>query len=252
LQLKLASGCYCPTRSVCFFTTVPKFREIIAADFRDRVVHHLLVPFLEAIFEPKFIHDSYACRRGKGTHVAVQRLRRFLRRVDRQSRCGGWFLQLDIRSFFMSIDHDILLGILGRHVQNEQLMSLAEIIIRHDPTADCYLKDRAGLARKMPRHKSLFHLPPGVGLPIGNLTSQFFANVYLNELDQFIKHHLKCRCYLRYVDDFILVHASRPYLENARREIEMFLAEKLKLTLKKKALPRRTSDGIDFFRLHYT
>jgi RNA-directed DNA polymerase len=246
LQRELAAGCYRPARSVCFFTTTPKLREIIAADFRDRVVHHLLVPLLEDIFEPKFIDDSYACRPDKGTHAAVRRLQRFLKKVDRQSHCGGWFLQLDIRSFFMSIDHDILLGLLGRHIDQKKLMSLAETIVRHDPTQNCYLKDTSGAACRIPAYKSLFQLPPGVGLPIGNLTSQFFANVYLNELDQFIKHSLKCRYYIRYVDDFILLHSSRPYLEKARQEIETFLAEKLKLGLKEKAAPRRTSDGIDF------
>jgi retron-type reverse transcriptase len=114
----LSEGTYKPSRSVCFVAKQPKHREIFAADFRDRVVHHLLVPHIEKIFEPKFIHDSYACRVGKGTHAAVERLKYFMNRVTKGGRVAAWFMQLDIRSFFMSIDREILLGILEKNIRN--------------------------------------------------------------------------------------------------------------------------------------
>ncbi|MFZ5766253.1 MAG: reverse transcriptase domain-containing protein [Thermodesulfobacteriota bacterium] len=244
---ELASGSYRPSRSVCFVTTAPKLREIFAADFRDRVVHHLLVPRLEAIFEPKFIHDSYANRQGKGTHAAVRRLSEFMNRLTGGGRRPGWFLQLDIKSFFMSIDRDILFAILRRHVTSTVLLDLARTILDADCTTNYLVKGDAALLAQVPPGKSLFHLAPGKGLPIGNLTSQFFANVYLNELDQFIKHELKCRFYLRYVDDFILLHESPETLISMRRRIAAFLADRLALSLK--AAPpvcRRVSDGADF------
>ena len=130
LSTSLADGTYSPSRSVCFVAKQPKHREVFAADFRDRVIHHALVPRIEKIFEPKFIHDSHACRRGKGTHAAVERLRAFMIRVTRGGRIPAWFMQLDIRSFFMSIDREILLGILARHAREPRVLSLAETIVR--------------------------------------------------------------------------------------------------------------------------
>jgi len=250
LQRELVTQSYQPSRSVCFYTDKPKLREIVAADFADRVVHHCLVPKLEKIFEPKFIDDSYACRRNKGTHAAVSRLSHFMRRVECADNCGGhargWYLQLDIRSFFMSIDHAVLLSILSKHVQHPRLLWLASVIIRHNPMQNCHVKDHQGLANKIPNHKSLFHTDAGKGLPIGNLASQFFANVYLNELDQFIKHRLKCRYYLRYVDDFILLHPSPEYLQHAKQHIERFCGDQLKLQFKEDVQPKPCNQGIDF------
>ena len=154
LKAALENRTYAPARSVCFVTQRPKLREIFAADFRDRVVHHVLVDFLESIWEPIFIHDSYACRTGKGVHAGVKRLQTFLRQVTANGTC----------------------------------------------TADYVMKWDSALFGWLPPHKTLFACPPGKGLPIGNLNSQFFANVYLNALDQFVKHELKCRHYLRYCD----------------------------------------------------
>ncbi len=246
LQRELVSESYAPARSVCFFTTKPKYREIMAADFRDRVVHHLLVPRLEQIYEPKFIYDSWACRRNKGTHAAVRRLKSFIHQLNRSSAKAAWYLQLDIRSFFTSIDQSILLSLLSSKIKDRRLIQLADVIIRHKPTERCIIRDRNGLRERMPKHKSLFHQPDGLGLPIGNLSSQFFANVYLNELDQYVKHHLKCRHYLRYVDDFVILHPSRDYLEKVKTEIEKFLASRLSLQLHDKMILRRTSSGVDF------
>jgi RNA-directed DNA polymerase len=246
LSKSLDAGTYKPARSVCFVTKQPKHREIFAADFRDRVVHHLLVPQIENIFDPKFIHDSYACRVGKGTHAAVARLRSFMHAATKGGRVAAWFMQLDIRSFFMSIDREILLGILGHHIRDPRVMALAETIVRQDCTANYVYKGDASLLRQIPLHKSLFHIPEGKGLPIGNLTSQFFGNVYLNELDQFIKHKLKVRYYLRYVDDFILLDPDRERLNTLRDEIASFLQKRLALALKPGIILRRVSEGANF------
>jgi RNA-directed DNA polymerase len=150
LQQQLISGCYRPSRSVCFYTTKPKLREIIAADFRDRVVHHCLVSHLEKVFEPKFIYDSYGCRVNKGTHAAVRRLQQFIHKTSSNNQGhssipsyqSAWYLQLDIRSFFTSIDHNILLGLLAKQRHDPQLMSLAEVIIRHKSTDNCVVRDK--------------------------------------------------------------------------------------------------------------
>ncbi|MDK9719074.1 MAG: reverse transcriptase domain-containing protein [Trichlorobacter sp.] len=246
LRATLAEGSYSPSRSVCFIAKQPKHREIFAADFRDRVVHHLLVPRLEAIFEPKFIHDSYACRKGKGTHAAVQRLRQFMNSITRQGQVTAWYLQLDIRSFFMSMDREILLAILARHLRDARLLELASLIVRNDCTRDFVYKGDPMLLQGIPSHKSMFHIPAGKGLPIGNLTSQFFGNLYLNELDQFVKHELNVKQYLRYVDDFVLLHTSREMLVYYRQRIEEFLAQRLALELKQEQTLKRVSEGADF------
>jgi len=223
LSEALCTGAYQPLRSVCFITQKPKLREIFAADFRDRVVHHLLVPRLERIFEPKFIHDSYACRQGKGTHAAVNRLR-----------------------FFMSIDRAILLEKIQKHVKDEQLIDLTRSIVVHDCTKQFVYKGNPRLQTKVPPHKSLFQIPLNKGLPIGNLTSQFFANIYLNELDQYVKHGLKTRYYIRYVDDCILLDRSKESLLNQKNAIESFLATELSLTLKPEMILKRVNEGADF------
>ncbi len=246
LSETLTDGSYRPSRSVCFVTCAPKLREIFAADFRDRVVHHLLVPRLEAIFEPKFIHDSYACRLDKGTHAAVRRLQSFMNTVSRSGRRPAWFMQLDIRSFFMSIDRALLLAMIERHVTDADTLALARVIIKSDCTEKYAYKGAPGLLEQIPPHKSLFQVPSGKGLPIGNLTSQFFANVYLNELDQFVKHTLKCRHYLRYVDDFILLHESKEALVAMKAEIETFLAVRLQLQVKSDFCLKRVCEGSDF------
>jgi RNA-directed DNA polymerase len=246
LEEELRTGAYRPSRSVCFVARQPKLREIFAADFRDRVVHHLLVPRLEAVFEPKFIHDSYACRQGKGTHAAVDRLREFMNSVTRGGKKAAWYLQLDVRNFFMSIDKEVLCAIMRRHVRDRDVLDLSRKIIMHDCAANYAYKGERGLLSRVPRHKTLTHAPPGKGLPIGNLTSQFFANVYLNELDQYVKHALKARCYLRYVDDFILLHESRDVLLAMEEALERFLRERLALSLKSGRILKRAGEGADF------
>lgn len=242
----LIGGGYRPSRSVCFVTGKPKLREIFAADFRDRVVHHLLVPLLESVFEPKFIYDSWACRRGKGIHAAVKRLRFFMNGVTRGGRAPAWFLQLDVRSFFMSIDKTALLEIIGRHIKDGPVLELARTIIKHDCTGEYLYKGDPALLEKVPPHKSLFHVPENRGLPIGNLTSQFFANVYLNELDQYVKHTLKARHYMRYVDDLVILDGNRETLIEYKTSIGEFLSKKLNLELKRECTLKRVGEGADF------
>lgn len=246
LSETLGAGRYEPTRSVCFVTLQPKLREIFAADFRDRVVHHLLVPRLECIFEPEFIHDSFACRIDRGTHAAVRRLSSFMRSVTLGGRGPAWFLQLDIRSFFMNIDKEVLFGILKAHVKDAWVLELSRRIIMHDCTDNYIYKGDPGLLAHVPAHKSLFYVHEGKGLPIGNLTSQFFANVYLNEMDQYVKHTLKAKYYLRYMDDFILLDRSKDALIALKGSILKFLTDRLRLELKDDYALKRVSEGADF------
>lgn len=247
LQAQLQDRTYRPTRSVCFFATRPKLREIFAADFRDRVVHHILVDYLERIWEPIFIHDSYACRKGKGVHAGVKRLQKFLRQASANGTCPVWYLQLDIRNYFMTIDKAILFRLLAAKIEDDDALWLTRLLVFHDCTENFVLRGNPGLKECIAPHKTLFNAPAGKGLPIGNLNSQFFANVYLNVLDQFVKHELKCRHYLRYCDDFVMLASSPDQLIEWKGRIELFLAEQLKLELN----PIRTrltpvSSGIDF------
>ena len=244
---ELAGRTYRPHPSFCFVARNDKYREVFAAQFRDRVVHHLLVRELEKIWEPVFIHDSYACRRGKGTHAAVQRLQTFMRRATANGTRRAWFVQLDIRSFFPSIDRRLLLELVRSRLHSEELKWLAEVVISHDPAEDPLRTCSRSKWLKIAPGKSLFSAPPGKGLPIGNLTSQFLANVYLNTLDQFIKHALKAHYYVRYVDDMILVHEDRRVLEIWRDRIEEFLRSRLALDLHPtRRLIRPVSNGVDF------
>ncbi len=247
LQEELVARAYHPSSSICFVQKRPKLREIFAADFRDRVVHHLLVGYLEPIFERIFIHDSYACRRHKGVHAAVTRLRRFLGQVSANGTRRAWYLKADVAGFFMNVDREILYRLISKKIKREDVRWLARVMILHDCTKDYRFKGNPGLLDRIPPHKTLFKVTPGKGLPIGNLSSQFFANVYLNELDQFVKRRLKCRYYIRYCDDFLLLDRSPAKLSEWRAEIEAFLREKLLLQPNEsqgRLCP--VSSGIDF------
>lgn len=257
-----------PSRTLAFVVAQPKAREIHAADFGDRVVHHWLVPRLEAWFEPVFIHDSYSNRRGKGTHAAVDRLQDFVRQATRNGKRKAYYLQLDIANFFNGIDREILYGLIrrraeklwraekagapgasvlpDRHAKINFCLWLCRTLLDHDAGTHAVERGTARSFAKVPAHKRLKNAPAGIGLPIGNLTSQFFANVYLDRLDQFVKHELKCRHYLRYVDDFVLVHEDPARLLAWRDAIETFLAESLALRFKALSEPVPVGGGIDF------
>ncbi len=250
LQARIASGSWKPAPTVCFIAEQPKAREIHAPDFADRIVHHWLVPKLEAIFETQFIEHSFANREGKGTHAAVEQLKRFVRQVQYGQGCG-WYLQLDIHNFFNSIHRPTLYRLIKaameRHDVPLPVRQVTHALLSKSPLHAGVIH-RASLSERLqvPAHKRLENAAPGCGLPIGNLSSQFFANVFLHQLDLFAKHALKAKRYLRYVDDFVLIHESRQQLEQWQSEIESFLQTKLRLSLKAdiKLLP--LTSGIDF------
>lgn len=252
----LASFGWRPSRAFCFVVFAPKLREIHAAPFADRVVHHLLVERLNRLFEPVFIDDSCANRKGKGTHAAVARLQRFMRRLD-----GGgeaFFLQLDIANFFNRIHRPTLFRLLQHRLaravrrgglareEARALQAHCRALLTAAPGAGAAHRGPPRHFARVPPHKRLSMQEKGRGLPTGNLTSQLFANVYLNELDQFVKHTLKARFYLRYVDDFILLHRDPAQLRVWRDAIERFLQERLALSLKARGEPKPLGEGADF------
>lgn len=265
----LQSASWSPARPVCFTVAKPKAREIHAAAFQDRVVHHWLVPRLDALYEPIFIHDLYSNRCGKGTHVAVRRLQSFMHSLQSEgdAKSPGYFLQLDIANFFVSLDRPILFALLQKRLKKAVRQGKLSVAEAHKLRWLCHriLKQNVGreartLASRrqicqVPLHKRLANAPLDKGLPIGNLTSQHFANVYLNELDQFVKHTLKCRHYLRYVDDMVLLHNDRRQLEQWHREIARFLERHLALKLRSDAMLAPITRGVDFLgyitRPHY-
>lgn len=248
LQARLSAGTWEPGPATCFIARAPKAREIHAPDFADRVVHHWLVPQLEAVYEPTFIHDVYSNRIGKGTHAAVRRLQAFIREVD-SGQGGGWFLQLDIRNFFNAIHRPTLYAMLKRRVERHGIAlparQAAHALLRRSAGKSVIYQCTAIERAAVPAHKRLENAATGCGIPIGNLSSQFFANVYLDALDQFVKHELRAPRYLRYVDDFVLVHQDREQLATWCVRIEAFLAERLRLTLKPAQL-KPLSAGVDF------
>jgi retron-type reverse transcriptase len=246
LQEELKTRTYTPGRSVCFYATKPKLREIFAADFKDRIVHHILVDHLERLFEPKFIYDSFACRKNKGIHAGVKRLQGFTRKITKSGKKQCYFLQLDIHNFFMNINKGILSQQLTQYVSDDSALWLCKLLVFHDCRNNYQLKGNKKLRQAVPEHKTLFNCEAGVGLPIGNLNSQFFANVYLNALDQFVKHQLKCQFYVRYCDDFVLLADSVAQLAYWRDQIEDFLFVQLKLKLNAKEQLLPINNGINF------
>ena len=256
LSEELKTRKYEPGRSICFAVSKPTPREIFAADFRDRVVHHLLVGEIIASGERNFIFDSYACRKGKGIHQAVKKLIRFMKKITKNYRHKGYYAQLDIAGFFMSIDKNILYKILEKMISKqknkspewkEEVLWVAKKIIFHQPAENYITKGNLKKLANVPRRKSLFFVRSQAGLPIGNYTSQFFGNLYLNELDHFIKRELKVKHYLRYVDDFILFGENQNELKENFREIGKFLEKELKLCYSfNKCRIKNVNEGIDF------
>ncbi len=262
LASRLAAGRYGPSRSACFVSSGAKPREVYAASFRDRVVNHLLVRELEPVFERLFIHDSYACRPGKGTHAAVDRLGRLLRAATLNGKRRAFYLKLDVRAFFVSIDREVLWHIVEDRTRGRggpampRVLEVLRTVLFHDPTADRILACPAADLEKVPEGRRLGCHGPGIGLPIGNLTSQFLANVFLNELDLFVKHELRARWYVRYVDDMVLVHEDPCVLRAWQARIDAFLRTRLHLELNPDATRLGVvSRGVDFLgyvvRPHY-
>ena len=238
----LLSGHYRVGRSICFVIKDPVYREVFAASFRDRIVHHLLCNWLMPVFERTFIYDSYSCRVGKGNSFGVSRLEHHIRSCSENYRHPCYVLKLDIESYFMSIDRKILYEIVRSRIlsyasRNECsfnvpfVLRLLALIIFNDPLRGCYRKGSSLDWANLPKGKSLFYAAPGCGLPIGNLTSQMFSNVYLSVLDNYVKRTLKFKHYGRYVDDFYLVSTSKDELLFAIPKIRSFLLSELGIVL---------------------
>ena len=236
LYEELASGQWKPGRSICFVVTKPKPREVWAADFRDRIVHHLLYNRISPRFHARFTADSCACIPGRGTLYAAKRLEHQVRSVTANWTQPATYLKCDLANFFVSIRKHVLLAQLQRHVTEPWWMALATTVLMHDPRQDVEVRGQASRLGLVPAHKRLFKAPADTGLPIGNLSSQFFANVLLNDLDQRIKHQHRAPHYVRYVDDFILVHPSTAYLLAVLADVATWLPAQLHLQLN----PRKT------------
>ncbi|MFW2133992.1 RNA-directed DNA polymerase [Ectothiorhodospira haloalkaliphila] len=254
----LATRQWRPHPSTWFVTLRPKAREVHCAPFADRVVHHWLVPRLETAFEPVFIHDSHSNRVGHGVLHAVERLQGHLRRASANGKRPACYLQLDIANFFNTVNRRHLYRMirhrLRRQAENnrmawreaEALLWLTGRILAQEPAEAAIYKGVPSRKERVPRHKRLSLVPDGFGLAIGNLPSQLFANIYLNELDQFVKHQLRCRGYVRYVDDLVLVHQHDRQLAQWRTDISAFLDASLGLQLRDAGRIDSVYRGVDF------
>jgi len=222
LRDDLVNGTYRHGGYEAFKISDPKPRDIHKASVRDRLVHHAIYRVLYPFFDQTFISDSFSCRNGKGTHAAMNRFRTFARIVSKNDMRTCWVLKGDIRKFFANVDHTVLMGILKSYIPDGRIIKLSEEVI------------------------GSFSSAPGIGLPLGNLTSQLFVNIYMNEFDQFVKHTLKARHYLRYADDFIVLSGNREWLEIILPEMRNFLANRLILALHPKKVSIKTlASGVD-------
>jgi len=238
---------YEPLREMAFIVNRPVKREIFAADFRDRVVHHLLFQYLEPIIGKYLICDCYSCRKGKGTSAGVQRAAKFLRSCSQNYKKDCHIMQMDISGYFMGIDRELLYrkvnGILQKEYQKCALSGrsvlfdtgmvdfLLKKTIFRNPADNCRIRGSRLGWNGLPANKSLFHTSEGCGLPIGNLTSQLFGNVFLNDFDHWMKKVMGFKYYGRYVDDFFVIHPEKRYLLNALPKIKDYLKVNEKLTL---------------------
>lgn len=246
LHSDLIAGTYRPGRSICFVVTRPKPREVWAADFRDRIVHHLLYNCIGASIEATFIADSCACIPGRGTLYAAKRLESKIRSATQNWARPAHYLKLDLANFFVSIDKQILASQLEARIREPWWRALALQVLWHDPREDFEVRSPRHLFNKVPQHKRLTAQPARLGLPIGNLSSQFFANVYLDALDKFVKHQLRCRHYVRYVDDFVLLHESPQQLNAWLAEINAFLPTLGARLNPSKTILQPVDRGVDF------
>jgi len=247
LHADLVDGTYQPGKSICFVVTRPKAREVWAADFRDRVVHHLLYNRISPRFYASFITDTCACIPGRGTLYAARRLEAKIRSVTENWSKPVFYLKCDLANFFVSIDKTVLREQIAARVTEPWWLRLAETILFHDPRQNFELRGAPALINLVPPHKRLGNQPAHLGLPIGNLSSQFFANIYLDALDQHVKHQLRAKHYIRYVDDFILLHESPQWLNAALADINAFLPSVLHANLNPtKTILQPVDRGVDF------
>lgn len=223
IHQELQTKTYQHSNYTSFFIKDPKLRHIHKACVKDRIVHHAIFRLLYPIFDKSFVFDSYSCRLNKGTHKAVDRLEEFCRKLSQNNTRSILALKCDIRKFFDSIDQDILLNLIKKKIEDENTLWLIKAII------ESYEKEK------------------NKGLPLGNVTSQLFANIYLNELDQFIKHKIKAKYYSRYCDDFLIINKDKNYLANLTNLIKQFLNQTLKLNLHPDKIEiRKYRQGVDF------
>ena len=231
LRRELLQKAYRPLPLERFIIRDPKTRKISKSDFRDRIIHHTLCNIIEPIFEKCFIHDSYANRKGKGTLNAIKRFEFFKRKASKNNSRAAFVFKADISRYFDTVNHKLLLQAIKKRIKDKNILWLIKIILGNYSVCNS-----------------------AKGMPLGNLTSQFFANVFLNELDKFVKHKLRAKFYIRYVDDFVILHEDKYVLNSYKPEIEKFLINKLGLELhpkKSKVIDLRR--GIDFlgFRNFY-
>ena len=231
-------------KSICFIVYKPVQREIFAADFRDRIVHHLIFNCINQIFDKHFIRDSYSCRVGKGTSEGVRCADHFIRSCSENYKRDCWILKLDIQGYFMSMDRNILYKkikdrltiIKNPEFDIDLILYLIYEVIFNDPTKNCHIKGKKKDWKGLPKTKSLFFSQKDQGFPIGNLTSQLFGNIYLDELDHFVREGLNMEYYGRYVDDMIFVHFDKEILKSIIPKIKNFLQEELGLSLHPKKI----------------
>ncbi len=231
---------YTPKPSICFIVDKPVKREIFAADFRDRVIHHFIYNYISPIFEKTIINDSYSCRVGKGTHYGIKRIDHFMRSCSQNYSKDCYILKLDIKGYFMAMNKTLLYNkVKSELIRNKNkidfdlglVLYLIKKTIYNDPKENCIIKGKKEDWSNLPQTKSLFHTQPNCGLPIGNLTSQLFGNIYMNEFDYWVKKELGIKYYGRYVDDFVLIHESKDYLQSVIPKLSDFLLSTLQLTL---------------------
>lgn len=254
LWREINDGTYYPGRSIAFIVDKPVKREIFAADFRDRIVHHLVVNKILPLLETLFINDSFSCREGKGTQHGVNRIAQFVRECSENYTKDCYILKMDIQSFFMTIDKRILNQRLQKFIKEyyhavdkKIIMKLVEIIIFHCPQFDCLIKGKKSDWNGLPHSKSLFYAGKYKGLPIGNLSSQIFANFYMDFFDKYVKYDLGIKYYGRYVDDFVIVHEDKNFLIEIQKKMRAFMKKELHLKLHpKKIYLQHYSKGVKF------
>ena len=231
---------YVPGKSICFIVKKPVKREVFAAEFRDRVIHHFLFNILSPFAEKIFLHDIYSCRKQKGTLFGIKRAYSQMQACSNNFKNECYVLKLDISGYFMNINKDLLYKNVMQLVNNNlsklpiELNILEYLIyqnIYHDPTVNCKFQSAKKLWEGLPKDKSLFTTPAGCGIPIGNLTSQLYGNLYLNNFDHYVKKELNIKYYGRYVDDFYLFHTDKNILKDAIHSIRNRLKEQHKLKL---------------------
>lgn len=247
LYYELIENRYRPQRSICFVVTRPKAREVWAASFRDRIVHHVIYNRYSQLFYNSFIYDSYACIPGKGTLKAANRVQHFMRSASKNNTVPAFFLKADVANFFVSINKDILERLLAKKITDPWWFNLTKIVLHNNHKKDVVIRSNKRLLAKVPTHKSLLQARHNLGLPIGNLSSQFFANVYLNELDQYAKHILKAKYYARYVDDIVIVYSDARVLHQNYIDMNTFIGKQLGIQFhpNKKEI-NKVSNGVNF------